>query len=159
MNIATRNKFSFVLLGMFFSACAFSAAAVAGHGPKWDRPGFMGGFDDVSPLEHMAAELDLTADQQEAIKAIAERTRSGAEMYRGQQGEYHRDMQSLLDADSFDEKQVREMIAQKQQAMTELMVLHMRQRFDINAVLTPEQRIKFNDMAGPHRRQCRHAMP
>jgi protein CpxP len=159
MTTFTRNPLGLALFGLFLGLCAGAAGAMDRPGPNRDRPGLMGLFDDVSPLERTAKVLGLSAEQRQAIKAIVERTRNDAKQYRDQLHARRGDMRSLLEADSFDEQQARELIAQKQQAMTELKLLHMRQRFEINAVLTPEQRAKLNDVIGRHPPGCAHPMP
>jgi protein CpxP len=152
MNILNGYKLGIAALAALCISVSFAALAMdrscpmgGRHGPMWDRHGFMGQFDDVSPLERMSEELGLSTEQQEAIKAITERTRSEADVYRDQLRGQFGGMRSLMQADSFDEQAARALIAQKQAAMTELKILHMKQRFEIRGVLTPEQRDAFGD--------------
>lgn len=153
MNRFNGYKLGLVALAALCITTAFSASAMdrcpmgGRHGPMWDQQGFMDPFDDVSPLERLSDELGLSAEQQEAIKAITERTRSEADVYRDQLRDQFGAMQGLMDAESFDEQAARALIAQKQAIMTELKILHMKQRFEIRDVLTPEQRNAFRDSA------------
>ena len=62
--------------------------------------------------------------------------------------EGHKSMRELIEADEFDEAAVREAVENQSGVLTEMMILHARKRYEIEQLLTPEQREK---MAHRHR--------
>ncbi len=120
---------------------ALAGTALAGGGYR-PHPGM--GFDHPQAMERMAKRLDLTATQQEQIRAILEshrpQIRSVHERIREQR-------KALADASSngFDENAVRAEADVLGDLVAEAAVLMSRVRADINEVLTPEQREKLKE--------------
>ncbi len=114
---------------------AFGSVAYAAgrdHGPGRFLAGFF--------VKRMAAELNLTEDQQAQIRQILEAERAAVEPLM-KQLKAGRDQLRTLGADGFfNEAQVRVIAQQQAQAMTELIVSKERAKARIAAVLTPEQR-------------------
>ncbi len=113
---------------------AFGGVAYAtgrDHGPGR----FMGFF-----LKRMAAELNLTEEQQNQIRQILESERAAAEPLLKQLKAGQEQLRTLGTDGIFNELQVRTIAQQQAQAMAELIVSKERTKARITAVLTPEQR-------------------
>lgn len=120
--------------------------AAAGHG---HFPGGMGGSPER--MERMATELGLSeqqrADFERIMGAMREQSKPLIEQMRGS----HKAMKALIEADAFDEAAVRAQAQSSTAVMTELAVIHARNRFDLRQILTPEQREKMQTHHRHHR--------
>lgn len=144
---------SFTLGKRLLIACAallaWSGACVAQppHGPMGED--FLG--RDLFMFERMAAELELSDAQRQAVEQLATQAREAARPLVRQMIEQHRALRALEQADTFDEAAVRAQAAQGSAVMVELAVLHARNRHALRALLTPAQRERFDEMR-PRRR-------
>jgi periplasmic protein CpxP/Spy len=111
------------------------------------KSGFGG---DMSRIEHMASKLGLSEQQQSDFQRIIDEGREKSKSYVQQLVAARKEMQDLMDADVFDEQAVRALAERKSAAMTELVVIHTRTRFEIRSLLTPEQRENLESMRGKH---------
>jgi len=126
------------------------AVAGTGNRMKSDRAG------DCSPqepgqggerfLKKMAKELKLTDAQQGQIKAIftAEREKSAPLMEK--MAETRKQLHEAAGAEKFDEATVRSIAVKKAELEIELTVSRAKVRHSINALLTPEQRKKAEQL-------------
>jgi Spy/CpxP family protein refolding chaperone len=126
-------------------ALAVGAAARQGRG----GPGGPPPFGPPSPermLAHLTEDLDLTTDQVTQIKAIMTDEESRTEPYRTKLDDLNQQMQAATVNGQFDEVKVREIASQQAAAMTELIVERERGKSRTYAVLTADQRTKFDQM-------------
>ena len=133
---------------LFIAATVFAMAqGIPGH-PRGDGHGDM--------VEHLSRALNLTDAQKTQVKAILDAERAATEPGRSQMGEVHKQLQAATVNGQFDEAQVRALAAQASQIMTDQMVEHVRAFTKIFALLTPEQRVKAQELhkamgaGGPH---------
>lgn len=106
-------------------------------------------------VDHMAKELGLNAEQTMQIKAIFEGARAGEDARHARLDELHKQLEAATANGQFDEARVREIANQQAQLMADQMVEHMRMKSKAYSILTPEQRIKADEMhkgGGPYRR-------
>lgn len=112
-------------------------------------------FPGPEMVEHMARALSLTDAQQTQIKAILETAKAADEPRRSKMEEVHSQLEAATAHGQFDEGQVRALANQQAQLMADSIVEHERTKSKIYAILTPEQRVKADEMhkrGGPHRR-------
>src|SRR5687768_15158452 len=130
-----------VLAGVAALVVAATVFAVAqgipGH-PRGDGHGDM--------VEHLSLALNLTDAQKTQVKAIVDAERATSEPARSRIGEIHKQVEAALFSGQFDEAQIRPLAAQASQLMTDQMVEHVRAFAKIYALLTPEQRVKAQEM-------------
>ncbi|MFQ3581983.1 MAG: Spy/CpxP family protein refolding chaperone [Chloracidobacterium sp.] len=113
---------------------------------------FMGFF-----MKRMAAELNLTEEQQAQIRQILETERATAEPLMKQLKAGHDQLRTLGLDGIFNEAQVRVIAQQQAQTMTELIVSKERVKAQVAAVLTPEQRERAKQMLDRfHQRMREH---
>jgi Spy/CpxP family protein refolding chaperone len=114
-----------------------------GHGPR-------GGHDFGMMLEHMAYRLDLTDEQLDQIREMAEETRAANEGNREELRNAHDVLADLLHAESFDEAAIRVAAEDLAAAQTEMILSHAWLIRDVRGVLTPEQLEEFEQMRAQH---------
>ncbi|MEO8434323.1 MAG: Spy/CpxP family protein refolding chaperone [Pyrinomonadaceae bacterium] len=131
-----------VLAGVAVLVIAATVFAVA-QGPGFPHGGGGGGGDMV---EHMSRALNLTDAQKTQVKAIMDAERAATEPGRSRMEDVHKQLQATTLNGQFDEAQVRGLAAQASQIMTDQMVEHVRAFTKIFALLTPEQRVKAQEM-------------
>ena len=130
---------------------AATVFAVA-QGPGFPHGG--GGHGDM--IEHLSRALNLTDAQKTQVKAILDAERAATEPGRSRMEDIHKQVEAALFSGQFDEAQIRPLATQASQIMTDQMVEHLRAFAKIYALLTPEQRVKAQEMhkgmgpGGPH---------
>lgn len=96
----------------------------------------------------IARALDLTDAQRQQIRALHEAERERTATQRDQLRELRRAMSDATKAGAFNEAQVRSIAQQQAAIATELKVSRARIQSNIyNTVLTPEQRVKVDELA------------
>ena len=105
--------------------------------------------------------LDLTDDQQEQLKRIAESHRDEMQAAGEKVRAAHEAMRALTDADSIDESAIRAKSAEIGAANAEMMILHAKIRKESMPVLTSEQLAKLKERRddGPGPRGPRQRRP
>jgi Spy/CpxP family protein refolding chaperone len=101
-------------------------------------------------MEHMARALNLTDAQKTEVKAAMDAARPTVEPLMKKQEEQHRQLEAATANGQFDEAQVRALATQQAQTMVDLTVEHERLKAKIYNLLTPEQRIKAQQMMHEH---------
>ncbi len=109
-------------------------------------------------LKKMAKELNLTATQQEQIKSIITADREKSAPSREKLHEAGKQLHEAASAEKFDEAAVRAIAVKKAELEIELTVSRAKIRNSINALLTPEQRLKAEKMR-PQGKAGRGMMP
>lgn len=132
---------------------AFAAQGMHGHGGPMGEFGFGGHM-----LGFFADYLDLSSAQQEQIKAIWQKEKPTIQAIMQQMSQFHGQMRQLEESGSFDEAKVRALAAQQSQAMTEAIVQKARIKSEMLQVLTPEQKIKLQQLEAKHEQRMQQHM-
>ena len=122
-----------------------SASARPGGGPMG---GPFGG--ELFRSERLAAELDLSDTQRSAVDHLMDEARQQARPYVRKMMEQHKAMAALMESENFDEGAIRAQAAQGATAMSELAVIHARNRHELRKLLSPAQREKMSHMRERH---------
>ncbi|MGE5239579.1 MAG: Spy/CpxP family protein refolding chaperone [Chloroflexota bacterium] len=103
-------------------------------------------------LDRMAEVLGLSDAQKEQISALVKAEQEKNAPLRQQLAEYREQIRQASLAETFDEAAVRAIAGKEAQLKTELIVSRARVKSQINALLTPEQRVqadKIHQLMGP----------
>ena len=122
-----------------------------GHGRSERRHG-----PGPEMMEHMARALGLSEDQKTQIKALMDGIQPSEEARLQKMEELHKQLEAATANGQFDEAKVREIANQQAQIHADQIVEHERMKAKIFSLLTPEQRVKAEEMhksgEGEHRR-------
>jgi protein CpxP len=121
-------------------------AGAQGHGHRGGPGGPFGPPNPEMMLAHMTEALGLSTDQVAQIKAIMADEQSKTSENRTKMQDLDTQMREATANGQFDEAKVREIASQQAAVMTELIVERERGKSRTYAVLTPEQRTKFEQM-------------
>lgn len=145
-------KKTFLLIALLAAtATAVPALAAPGRCADCDPPcehmgrpdGEMDADDDAPGdrlLQRMTRVLDLSAAQQEKIRALVDAHRKQCDPLRAQLRTGREELREVETKAPFDEAAVRSLATKQSQVQTELVVSRAKLRSQIEAVLTPEQR-------------------
>ena len=97
-------------------------------------------------LERLASRLDMTEQQRAEIKAILDDSRQQMVKLREQMRENRGQLRELVGQAGFDEAAVRSIADNQGDLKAETIVLRARQRHEMRAVLTDEQRVQLDEM-------------
>ncbi|HKR58417.1 MAG TPA: Spy/CpxP family protein refolding chaperone [Pyrinomonadaceae bacterium] len=112
-------------------------------------------------IEHMARALGLTEDQKTQIKAVLDGVQATEDARHQKMEELHKQMEAVTANGQFDEAKVREIANQQAQIHADQIVEHERMKSKLFSLLTPEQRVKAEEMHkyGPGEGRPRHGGP
>ena len=112
-------------------------------------------------VEHMARALGLSEDQKTPIKALMDGIQTAEEARHQKMEELHKQMEAVTANGQFDEGKVREIASQQAQIHADQIVEHERLKSKVFSLLTPEQRVKAEEMhkRGPGGGFRRHGGP
>lgn len=127
------------LIGGLFLHSSQVNAAPPGDAQEWER-GERPEKGGERFLARMTEALNLSAEQQEKIKAIMEDHRNKVAPLRQSLDESRDKLRQMAKADSFDEAAVRSLATSQAGTKTEMIVERTRMQSRIHALLTPEQR-------------------
>jgi periplasmic protein CpxP/Spy len=102
-------------------------------------------------VDHIARELNLTEAQKTQVKTLLESAHATMASLHQKMDDAHKQLEAATANGQFDEAQVRSLAAQQAQGMVETIVEHERMKSKIYSLLTPEQRIKADEMLKRHR--------
>jgi protein CpxP len=132
-------------------AAAFAQGPHGFGGPEGGPDHAFGPFTDA---------LDLTSAQQDQIKAIWDKEKVNLDPLMKQEHQNHADMRALETSGAFDEAKTRALATQHAQTTTELEVVHARIRFEMQQVLTADQKTKLASLEAKHEaRMSKHGPP
>lgn len=97
-------------------------------------------------LERLADRLDMTGQQRAEVKAILDDSRQQMVKLREQIRENRVQLRDLAGKADFDEAAVRSIADKQGDLKAETIVLRARQRHEMKAVLTDEQRVQLDEM-------------
>ena len=101
-------------------------------------------------MEHMARALGLSEDQKTQIKALMDGIQAGEEARHTKMDELRKQLEAATANGQFDETKVREIANQQAQIHADQIVEHERMKAKIFSLLTPEQRVKAEEMHKRH---------
>ncbi len=113
-------------------------------------------FPGPEMIEHLTRALTLTDAQQTQMKSIFESAQGTHESISNKMDELRKQLEAATANGQFDETQVRTLANQQAQLMADQIVEHERVKSKIYAILTPEQRVKADEM---HKHMGRHGGP
>lgn len=119
----------------------------AGFGPGM---GGRGGMDPEVRVDRLAARLDLNAEQREQVRAIIDKAQPETLALREKLNDNRQQLQTLARDGDARESEVRKLAEAQGKLMADMIVQRTKVHSAINAVLTPEQRERFQQM-GPGR--------
>jgi protein CpxP len=132
-----------------------TTAMVAQH--MHDMGGPDGHFGHM--LGFYADKLDLSGAQQDQIKAIWTKEKTGLQPLMQQMKQNHEAMKTLEAAGPFDETKTRALATQNAQTMVELEVQHARIKSEMLQVLTADQKTKYQQLESEHEGHMRDHTP
>ncbi len=136
-----------ITIAALASTLALSGVALAGHG----KHGKHGGMHTPLANPQVVEKLGLSDNQQAQINQLLESYKASKPSKEDRQAK--RDQyQALMDADTFDEAKARALLAKKQ----EKQLKHMKLRFDLMKVLTPEQRDALKELRHKRKHHRHH---
>lgn len=132
---STRIRILTIGSAVILAVAAAIAQGMHGHG----GPG--GGFEHM--LGFMSDYLDLSAAQQDQVKAIWAKEKPTIEPLMQQMHQNHANMLALEASGPFDEAKTRALATQQAQTQIEMQVQHARIKAEMMQVLTADQKAKF----------------
>ena len=134
-----------LVISLAFLALGHGFQGPGGHGK--------GGHGDM--LEHISRALNLTAEQKQQAKAIMDSVESTASGIHAKLDDVHKQLEAATANGQFDETQVRTLANQQAQLEADMTVEHFRAISKVFSILTPEQRVKAEELhkqMGSHER-------
>lgn len=125
--------------------CGYGAYG-AGYGPGMGPRG--AAMDPAARVERLAFRLNLSAEQREQVRAILDRAEPQTAALREQLNDNRQQLQALMRQGGASESEIRKLAEAQGRLKADLMVNRAQVRSAISAVLTPEQRERFQQM-GP----------
>jgi Spy/CpxP family protein refolding chaperone len=108
-----------------------------------------GGYADSDRMiEHMAASLDLSKEQRDAMYAIVDKVRPQTRALRDRLAETHKQLRALTRQGTPKESEVRKLADEQGKAIADMIVLRTQVRAEINGVLTDAQRQQLEQWRG-----------
>ena len=143
------------ILGITAMAVLVIGAAILALGHGFQGPGGHGKGGHAEMLEHMSRALNLTDAQKQQVKGIMDSVEATASGIHARLEEVHKQLGAATANGQFDETQVRALANQEAQLEADMKVEHFRAISKVFSVLTPEQRVKAEEMhkqMGSHER-------
>jgi Spy/CpxP family protein refolding chaperone len=110
--------------------------------------GHEGYGDSDKMIEHMAASLDLSKQQRDAMYAILDKARPQTRELRDRLAENHKQMRALMQQGTPKDSEVRKLADAQGKAIADMIVLHTKVRTEIQGVLTDAQRQQLEQWRG-----------
>lgn len=159
MKTLTKSLVAGVLLASSVGLVTVVAAMPSGDGPGCGRSGHHMGHGrqfagHLSKLERLADHLDVTDEQRAAIRAIADDSRQQMAELRDEMRANWGQLKELTRQTPLDEAAVRSVADNQGDLKAEMIVMRARQRSEMKAVLTDEQRAQLDELR--ERKHLRH---
>ena len=143
-------RFLSTAAAIFLGVSALFAQGMHGHGPDGDFGHMLGFYAD---------KLDLSAAQQDQMKAIWEKEKTTLKPLMEQMRQNHIAMNNLATSGPFDEAKTRAQATQNAQTMIELEVQHARIKSEMMQLLTADQKTKLQQIEAEHESRMQDHMP
>ena len=101
-------------------------------------------------LRRLTMRLNLTPDQQERVKGILKESRNQSRTLAAKVREEHQALASAVRSDS--EQQIDQITQQNAQLNSQMEAMHLKQMAKVYAILTPDQKAKFDHRSTAHSR-------
>ena len=105
-----------------------------------------GGFDSERRLDRMTSRLDLSAEQQDQIKAIFDANQAERQALRENMQQNREALRNLMTTDNPNEADIRALAETQGQFKADMIVMKAKTRQAIAAILTDEQKAKMQSM-------------
>ena len=139
-----------IAAAIFLGVAALFAQGMHGHGPDGDFGHMLGFFTE---------KLDLSAAQQDQIKAIWEKEKPTLQPLMEQMRQNHLAMKTLEASGPFDEAKTRALATQNAQTMIEIEVQHARIKSEMMQTLTADQKTKLQQLETERESHMKDRMP
>ena len=96
--------------------------------------------------KNFAMKLDLTADQKAKIKVIMEQSHKDTMAQRKAMQPIKEQMRAMITSDTIDQSKLDTLISQKMEIVSSMMKNKIMVKHQIYLLLTPQQKVKFNEM-------------
>jgi protein CpxP len=143
-------RFLSIAGAIFVGVAALFAQGMHGHGPDGEFSHMLGFYAD---------KLDLTAAQQDQMKAVWEKEKQTLKPLMDQMRQNHLAMNNLANSGPFDEAKTRTLATQDAQTMIELQVQHARIKSEMVQLLTSDQKTKLQQIEAEHEQRMHDHMP
>ncbi len=150
------KKLTRSLLAMTLAVSSVGLVTVVSAMPFADGPGCGRAGHHMTPskhdggrgpnLERLAGRLNMTEQQRAEVKAVLDDTRQQMVKLREQMRDNRAQLRDLAGKTDFDEAAVRGIADKQGDLKAETIVLRVRQRHEMTAVLTDEQRVQLDEM-------------
>ena len=134
------------ILGMGGIAVLVISVAILALGHGFQGPGGHGQGGHAEMLEHISKALSLTDAQKQQVKGIMDSVEVTASGIHAKLEEVHQQLDAATANGQFDETQVRTLATQEAQLDADIKVEHFRAMSKVFAILTPEQRVKAEEL-------------
>ncbi len=112
--------------------------------------GHEGYGDPDRMIEHMAASLNLSKEQRDAMYAIVDRARPQTRELHDRLAENHKQLHALMQQDAPKDSEVSKLADAQGKAIANMIVLRTKVRMEIRGVLTDAQRQQLDQWFGQH---------
>jgi Spy/CpxP family protein refolding chaperone len=127
-----------------FATTLCAVLLVAGAAFAQPHPHGMAGMAGMEA--HLAAALDLTADQQTQVKALHAQLKAQMTPLMAQSRQQHQELKSLMNGTNPDANEVGQKTLAANQTQAQIKALHENFKAKFTALLTPDQKTKFAQM-------------
>jgi protein CpxP len=137
------------LIGVLLASGVAFAGAPYGGGPGNCHHGahHAHGFDrHGGGIARMVERLDLTPEQRTTIRGIVDQARPQFRQVRDRMMENRKQLRTLMQQDTYDEAQVRQLAQAQGAAKADMIVLRTKVQSEIRKVLTEQQRDQLKQM-------------
>ncbi len=146
-----------VLIAATLIGSVAATAAHAGRGCDKEHHGHRGS-DSEHRINRLADRLELSAEQRDQVRAIADKSRPALRAVHDKMQENRKSMRALMQQEKVNDSDIRKLADARGKLVAEMTVLRARMKSDIHAVLTPEQRDKLKQHS-EHRRRSSGLSP
>lgn len=94
----------------------------------------------------MLEELDLTDQQKEQVRALAEKARTDSEQFFEELKTSDAQLRNMVEGGSFDEEKARQILSVKTQVSTEMEIIRLKTDAAVFNLLTAEQKTRFAEL-------------
>ncbi|HEY0427074.1 MAG TPA: Spy/CpxP family protein refolding chaperone [Pyrinomonadaceae bacterium] len=100
----------------------------------------------TGPNPRMLEELNLTDQQKEQVRALADKARTDSEQYFEELKTTDAQLRNLVESGNFSEEKARQILSTKAQVSTEMEIIRLRTDAAIFNLLTDEQKTQFAEL-------------
>ena len=147
------NKRNKLIIASALLIGAIGAGGIAFGEGRHHGGGSFGFGPGPERIERMAGKLDLSDEQRDAIRAIADKARPSFREYGDSLRDNREKLRELAQADDADQAAIRALADAQGDTMADMIVLRTDLMREVRAVLTPEQREELENKRSRHGRR------